>query len=197
MAAHGAGPAPGGGMNEIASKWQLRSEFLRRAVVCVPLILLLGFASGQLVASGSQNGWYRMLQQPPVGPPEWAFPVVWSILYVLLGLALAIVLSARGARGRGVAIGLFVVQMVLNLVWSPLFFGAHQVTTALFVVVALFFAALATTFAFGRIRPLAAWLLVPYLAWLVVASALNWQIDRLNPDAETLVPPAHSTQIAL
>ena len=62
---------------------------------------------------------------------------------------------------------------------------------------ALCLTALATTFAFGRIRPLAAWLLVPYLVWLVIASALNWQIDRRNPNAEALVPPAHSTQITL
>jgi len=184
-------------MNEIASKWQLRSEFLRRAVVCVPLILLLGFTSGQLVVAGDDNGWYRMLDLPALRPPNWAFPVVWTILYVLMGVSLAIVLSARGARGRGFAIALFGVQLVMNLIWSPLFFGAHQVSLALILIVALFFAALATTIAFGRIRPLAAWLLVPYLAWLVIASALNWQIDRANPDAETLVPPAHSTQIAL
>lgn len=184
-------------MNEIASKWQLRSEFLRRAVVCVPLILLLGFTSGQLVVAGDDNGWYRMLTLPAVRPPNWAFPVVWTLLYILLGFALAIILNARGARGRGVAIALFAAQLVMNLVWSPLFFGAHQVSLALILIVALFLTTLATTFAFGRIRPIAAWLLVPYLIWLTIAAALNWQIDRANPNAETLVPPAHSTQIAI
>ncbi|KQM86351.1 CrtK protein [Sphingomonas sp. Leaf23] len=184
-------------MNEIASKWQLRSGFLRRAVVCVPLILLLGFTSGQLVVAGDANGWYRLLDLPAIRPPNRAFPVVWTILYLMLGFAIAVVLNARGARGRGIAIALFVAQLAMNLVWSPLFFGAHQVTLALYLIVALFFTALATTFAFGRIRPLAAWLLVPYLVWLVIASALNWQIDRRNPNAETLVPPAHSTQITL
>lgn len=184
-------------MNEIASKWQLRSGFLRRAVVTVPLILLLGFTSGQLVVAGDANSWYRMLDLPAIRPPNWAFPVVWTILYLMLGFALAVVLNARGARGRGIAIALFVVQLAMNLVWSPLFFGAHQVTLALYLIVALFLTALATTFAFGRIRPLAAWLLVPYLVWLVIAAALNWQIDRRNPNAETLVPPAHSTQITL
>lgn len=190
-------PVLGDGMSEIASKWQLRSGFMRRAVVCVPLILLLGFTSGQLVVAGDDNGWYRMLDLPAIRPPNWAFPVVWTTLYVMMGFALAIVLNARGARGRGIAIALFVAQLAMNLVWSPLFFGAHQVSLALILIVALFFTALATTFAFGRIRPVAAWLLVPYLVWLVIASALNWQIDRRNPNAETLVPPAHSTQIAL
>ncbi len=182
-------------MREIASRGQLRSGFLRWAVVMVPLILLLGFASGRMVPTGSENRWYQLLTLPDIRPPNWAFPVAWTLIYILLGFAIAIVLNARGARGRGLAIALFVVQMALNLAWTPLFFGAHQVSNALILIVVLFATVLATTFAFGRIRPLAAWLLVPYLAWLVTATALNWQIDRLNPDAETLASPPASTQI--
>ncbi len=184
-------------MSEIASKGQLRAGFLRWAVVTVPLILLLGFASGRMVPVGSENRWYQLLTLPAVRPPDWAFGVVWTILYILLGLALAMILNARGAAGRGIAVALFAVQLLLNLAWTPLFFGAHQVSAALVLILALFALAMATTFAFGRIRPLAAWLLVPYLAWLATASALNWQIDRLNPHAETLASPPASTQIDL
>ncbi len=184
-------------MSELASKGQLRSGFLRWAVVMVPLILLLGFASGRLVPVGSENRWYQLLTLPAVRPPDWAFGVAWTIIYILLGFAVAIILNARGARGRGIAIALFVGQLALNLAWTPLFFGAHQVSSALVLIEVLFVLVLATTFAFGRIRPLAAWLLVPYLAWLVIATALNWQIDRLNPDAETLASPPASTQIEL
>jgi tryptophan-rich sensory protein len=184
-------------MSEIASKGQIRSGFLRWAVVTVPLVLLLGFGSGRLVPVGSENRWYQLLTLPAIRPPDWAFPVAWTTLYVLLGLAIAIVLNARGARGRGTAITLFVVQMAMNLAWTPLFFGAHQVSYALFLIVLLFFTALATTFAFGRVRSQAAWLMVPYLAWLVTATALNYQIDRLNPQAETLASPPASTQIEL
>ncbi len=184
-------------MREIASKSQLRSTFLRRVVVTVPLILLLGFASGRLAQAGDANRWYAALDKPALVPPDWAFPVAWSVLYVLLGVAIALVWNARGSRWRGAAIAAFAVQMLLNLSWTPLFFGAHRVSAAMVLMVALLAAALLTTWLFGRVRTLAAWLMVPYLAWLCVAAALNWQIDRLNPDAEGLAAPAASTQIML
>jgi tryptophan-rich sensory protein len=71
----------------------------------------------------------------------------------------------------------------------------HQVSSALFLLVAIFVAALATTLMFGRIRPAAAWLMVPYLVWLCFAGVLNWEIDRLNPNASTLVPSSPSAQM--
>jgi tryptophan-rich sensory protein len=182
-------------MMEIATKDQLRGAFLRWAVVTVPLILLLGFASSRVAPAGSENRWYAMLVRPAVTPPDWVFPVAWSALYVLLGLALAMILNARGSRLRGAAIALFVIQLLLNLAWSPVFFGMHQVSTALILLIVLFVAALATTFLFGRIRSLAAWLMVPYLAWLCFAGTLNWEIGRLNPNASTLVPSSPSAQM--
>lgn len=184
-------------MSELASRGQLRAGFLRRAVVMVPLILLLGFGAGRLAPAGSANPWYAQLAKPDIRPPDWAFPVAWTLIYVLLGFAVAMILNARGARGRTLAVALFAAQMVANLVWTPLFFGAHEVSAALVVIIVMFVLALATTLAFGRIRPLAAWLMVPYLAWLVIATALTWQIDRMNPDAEGLASPPVSTQIEL
>jgi tryptophan-rich sensory protein len=76
-----------------------------------------------------------------------------------------------------------------------LFFGQHQVTAAFYLILAILAAALATTIVFGRIRPLAAWLLVPYLAWLSFAEILNYQFDQLNPDAERLYVPAVTSEI--
>jgi tryptophan-rich sensory protein len=182
-------------LSEIASKGQLRLAFLRWAFVTVPFILLLGFLSARMAPAGSQNRWYMMLAKPAATPPDWVFPVAWTILYILMGLALAMIIHARGSRLRGLAIGLFVVQLVVNLVWSPLFFGMHQVGAALIVLVAMFVLALATTILFGRIRAQAAWLMVPYLAWVVFAGILNWQIMALNPNAETLAPSSSSTQV--
>lgn len=182
-------------MGGIASKDQLRMSYLRWAIVTVPLILLLGFASGRSVPVGSQNQWYVALAKPALTPPGWAFPVAWSVLYVMLGFALAMILNARGARGRGVAVGLFAVQMLLNLAWTPVFFGAHRVALALIVIALMLAAAIATTFAFARIRVAAAWLMVPYLVWISFAGMLNHGIGRLNPDAEALVPGARTTQI--
>lgn len=182
-------------MREIASKQQLRWAFARWAMVTVPLIVLLGFLSGRLFPAGSDNPWYRLLIKPGFTPPGWLFGAAWTLLYILLGLALAMILNARGSRRRGVAILLFVAQLIVNLVWSPLFFGAHQVTAALFTIVILFVLATATAFAFGRIRRAAGWLMAPYLVWLLYATALNFEIDRLNPNAETLVPSSATTQI--
>ena len=97
---------------EIATKEQLRGVFLRWAVVTVPLILLLGFASSRIAPAGAQNRWYAALVRPGITPPDWVFPVAWSALYILMGLALAMIINARGSRLRGLAIALFVLQLV-------------------------------------------------------------------------------------
>lgn len=170
-------------------------SFARWALLCVPLILLLGFVSGRSVPSGDENSWFQALVKPDLMPPGWAFPLAWTVLYILLGLALATILNARSARGRGLAVGLFTVQFALNLAWTPLFFGAHMVGTALLVIVAILLLSVATTFSFARIRRSAAWLMVPYLVWLSFAAGLNWRIGQLNPDAETLVPGARTSQV--
>lgn len=178
----------------VATPGQLRMSFLRWALVLVPLIVLLGSASGALSGSG-ESGWYMALEMPSIQPPGWLFGVVWPILYMLMGLALAMVVHARGSRGRGIGIGLFVAQLLANLLWSPIFFGMHQVTFAFWWILLVLALALGTTFAFGRVRKAAAWLMVPYLVWLCFAAMLNLSIDRMNPDAETLVVGARSTQI--
>ncbi|MBS0285365.1 MAG: tryptophan-rich sensory protein [Proteobacteria bacterium] len=182
-------------MGGLASRAQLRLSFLRWAVVTVPLILLLGFLSGRSVPVGSESIWYQRLVKPPFTPPDWVFPVAWGLLYLMIGLALAMILHARGARGRGMAIALFVVQLVLNLAWTPLFFGAHHIWGALADLIALLLVAIFTTLLFGRIRTMAAWLMLPYLLWIAFAGVLTLRIGELNPGAETLVPGAHTSQV--
>jgi tryptophan-rich sensory protein len=105
------------------------------------------------------------------------------------------ILNARGAPGRGLAIAAFIVQLIANYCWSPLFFGMHQISAAFWLILFILAAAIVTTLLFGRIRSAAAWLMVPYMMWLSFASILNYQFDQLNPDAETLVPPAASANI--
>jgi tryptophan-rich sensory protein len=182
---------------EIASKGQLRMSFVRWALVTVPLCVFLGFLSGRMSNSGYGNRWFDALSKPDIVPPGWVFGLVWTTLYILLGIAIAMILNARGARGRGLAITLFVVQFLLNLAWSPTFFAAHQVSIAFFLILTILALTIATTFAFAPIRKAAAWLLVPYMVWLSFASILTFQIDRMNPDAETLVPEAPRTHIEL
>lgn len=182
-------------MSQLASPGQLRMSLIRWALFVIPMIMFLGFLSGTMSGSGDENRWFQELIKPEAQPPGLAFAVVWPILYIMMGQAFAIILNARGAPQRGLAIGLFLTQLVLNLFWSPLFFGQHQVTNAFYLIILIFLTALATTLVFGRIRKAAAWLMVPYLAWLSFATILNYQIDQLNPDAERLYVPASSEPI--
>lgn len=182
-------------MNQIASPGQLRLAYLRWALVTVPVIVLLGFLSGKFANSGFGNRWFDALEKPALMPPGWAFGAAWTVLYILMALAFAMILHARGARGRGVAIALFLVQLLLNLAWSPLFFRAHQIGSALALILILLLVVAVTALSFARIRRVAGLLLLPYLAWLAFASFLNYEIGRLNPGAETLVAPALKTQI--
>ena len=179
----------------IASAGQLRGSFARWAVVTVPLVVLIGFASGRSVPAGHDNAWYVALAKPPLNPPDWLFPVAWSLLYILLGLAVAIVLNARGARWRWPAVAAFVVEVAGLATWQPLFFGAHRVTLALLLIVALLIWGIVTTVLFGRVRRTAAWLLVPFLAWVGFAAGLANGIRVLNPDAERLAPAGRTSQM--
>jgi benzodiazapine receptor len=182
-------------VNQIASQGQLRLSFLRWLLVIIPTVEFLGFLSGYLSNSGYDNRWFSALTKSALVPPGWVFATVWPILYLLIAIALATVLHARGANGRGLAITFFVAQFACNLMWSPLFFGAHEVQLAFYLALATLVLATITTVLFGRIRRAASLLMVPYLCWLGFASVLTYEIDRMNPDAERLVPAAVSTQI--
>ena len=184
-------------MTSIASRSQLRMSFLRYALVTVPAVLLLGTLSGRISNSGYGNAWFDALVKPEAMPPGWAFGVAWTSLYILLGLALAMILHARGARGRGLALSFFFAQLALNYSWSPVFFAAHQVRLALAIIVPMFVLAAVTAFLFARIRKAAGLLMLPYLAWLCFATFLTYQIIQLNPDAETLAPADGSADIPL
>jgi tryptophan-rich sensory protein len=137
-------------------------------------LALLAAGSGMLVPPGA---WYEALAKPAWTPPDAAFPIVWSVLYVCIGVSAALVWRASDDRGPLVPWG---VQLVLNALWSALFFGLHWPAVALVEIVVLWLAIAATIRAFRRVRPLAAWLLVPYLAWVTLATALNASIWWLN-----------------
>jgi benzodiazapine receptor len=171
-------------MSELASSGQLRAAFLRWALFVVPGIVLLGFLSSALAGGGPGDPWFDHLVKPGTYPPPATFGIVWTVLYVMLGLALTTIITARGARRRGYAIAAFVIQLVLNLAWTPLFFGAHRISGALLLMVVLDAAVIVTIVAFYRVRPRAAFLLAPYLAWILFATLLNWQFLALNPGAD-------------
>lgn len=172
-------------------------SFVRVALVTVPLVLLLGILSGAVAGSAMDNPWFALLRKPAAMPPGWLFPVAWTILYLLIGFALALVVSARGSSGRGLAIGLWIAQFLLNLSWSPLFFAAHLVSVAFAVILLMILLTIACTLAFARIRVRAALLMLPYLAWLCFAGWLNHAIEVLNPGAQALAPASSSAQVQL
>lgn len=182
-------------MGEMASRAQLRMSGVRRGIVVVPLILLLGLASGRLANSGYGNAWFAGLAKPDFTPPGWAFGAAWTVLYLMMGVALTIVLSARGAAMRKQAIIWFVAQLALNLAWSPLFFAAHEIRAALVLIAAILAAAAVATVRFWQVRRVAGLLMLPYLAWLCFAAALNFEILRMNPGGGPLAPGTVSTQV--
>lgn len=167
-------------MTVIASRGQLRASFIRWSLFTVPLIVLLGFVAGRL--GGPDTLWFQNLVKPDIFPPPVWFGIVWSILYVMIGLALAIVCSAWGARGRGLAIGIFAVHFIFNLAWTPVFFGNQNIQGGLIVIGLVVVTLLAVIWAFWRVRRAAALLLLPYLAWVLFATVLNYEFLRLNPD---------------
>ena len=171
-------------MNRLASPAQLRASFFRWALFVVPLVLLLGFLSGQVAGSGADNPWFAALKKPSTFPPPVTFGIVWTVLYALMGVALALVCAAWGARGRVIAIVFFVAQLAINLAWSPAFFAMHQIRIALAIILALDLVVLITTALFWRVRRLAGWLLAPYVLWILFATVLNWQFLQLNPGAD-------------
>ncbi len=169
-------------MNLIASPGQLRASLLRWALFLVPMTMLLGFLSGQ-VGGDADSPWFQSLTKPSLYPDAALFGIVWTILYAMIGFAAAVVASARGAHGRETALIVWFVQLLLNLAWTPLFFGAQRIFEALWLLVAIDIAAVITVVLFWRVRKLAAVLMLPYLAWLLYATALNYQFWDANPDA--------------
>ena len=167
-------------MAEIAGR-----SWSKLAIVTAPLILLLGTASGWLSNSGYGNAWFAALQKPFFMPPGWAFGVVWPILYVLMGIALAMILAEPPSPRRRNALVLFFVQLALNFAWSPIFFAAHDITLAKYVIYVMAVIAAAAAGQFMRLRKPAGLLLIPYLAWLIFAAMLNSTIEELNPGAGT------------
>ncbi|MEM6827722.1 MAG: TspO/MBR family protein [Pseudomonadota bacterium] len=167
-------------MNFPASQEQLRASFLRWSLFCVPLILLIGFMGGKL--GSPDTFWFQNLTKPAIFPPPALFGVVWSILFVMIGFAVALVASAWGAYGRGLALIAFVPHFLITTAWTAVFFGMESMQGGLVVLGAAVVTLLPVIWLFFRIRRSAALLLVPYLGWLCFASALNYQFIAENPD---------------
>jgi translocator protein len=144
-------------------------------VIFVVAVLGLGLAIGYI---NIPDAWYRSLAKPSFTPPDWVFAPAWSILYVMIGIAGA--RSFLDHRGHSVLWPLWLTQMILNFLWSPLFFGLHQIAAALVVIFALFASIVAFILASLRKDRISALLFVPYLAWVAFATLLNGSIFLMN-----------------
>lgn len=150
-------------------------------VAFVGLCLLVGAAGGVVTAPGVR-GWYLSLARPPGTPPNWLFAPVWTTLYVMMGVAAWLVWRATygGLAGRP-ALRLWGWQLLVNAVWSPVFFALHSTGWALLVIVVLLGLIGFTLRAFLRVQAWAGLLLMPYLAWVCYATYLNAGFWWLNP----------------
>jgi benzodiazapine receptor len=146
--------------------------------------LLLAFAAAGVGAAASvqARSFYAELSQPGWAPPSSWFGPVWTVLYALIGVAAWQVWRTAGsvAAARG-ALGFFCLQLLLNALWSWLFFGWHLGATAFADIVVLWITIVCTLIAFWRVKPLAGALFIPYLAWVSFAAALNFAVWQMNP----------------
>jgi tryptophan-rich sensory protein len=142
--------------------------------------LLVCFLPAVLGSAWGPGEWYAQLRKPSWNPPGWVFGPVWTALYTSMAVAVWMVWRRVQGRERRLPCGLFLAQLALNALWTPLFFGLHRPDLALVNIVLLWFAIIATSAAFWRVHRLAALLLVPYLMWVSFATFLNFTLWRLN-----------------
>ncbi|HSJ08797.1 MAG TPA: TspO/MBR family protein [Longimicrobiales bacterium] len=141
--------------------------------------IALPMIAGVVGSQFAPGAWFDALRKPPFNPPSWVFAPVWTTLYVAMGVAAWLVWD-RHRTSANPALALFVIQLVANAMWSWLFFGRQSPGAALVDIVVLWFLILGTMWAFWRLRPAAGMLLLPYIAWVTFATALNFEIWRLN-----------------
>jgi translocator protein len=151
--------------------WQVMSSLLWVALSFIPAVVGSQFMPDQ---------WYRELQKPSWNPPGYIFGPVWTLLYAFMGVAAWMVWKRSGFAGAKLALLLFIGQLILNGMWTWIFFGLHRPGLALLEILILWVTILATLISFWQKSAAAGWLLMPYLAWVSFATALTFAIWRLN-----------------
>ena len=141
----------------------------------------MGFgALGGIVTAPEIKTWYLFLNKPSFNPPNYLFGPVWTLLYLLMGISLFLILKKDDSAAKKKSLILFFVQFALNFCWSFIFFKYHLIGWAFAEIVVMWIFILLTILSFNRINKTAAWLLVPYIAWVSFASVLNFAIWKLN-----------------
>ena len=152
----------------------------KRLIICLAIPLVVGGAAGLLTMNSMEA--FEALNQPPLSPPGWLFPVVWTVLYVLMGIASYLVsVSDAPHEEKARALWTYGIQLAFNFLWPIAFFNLKWYLFAFLWLVILWVLILITALRFGRIRKPAGYLLVPYLLWVAFAGYLNLGIYLLNP----------------
>lgn len=151
-----------------------------KLLISIAIPLAVGGIAG-FFTNAEINGWYQSIEKPNWQPPGWVFGPVWTLLYILMGIALFLVWNSRGEeKEKRTAFVFWGIQMVLNFLWSFIFFRMHEIGWALTEIIVLWISILLTIFSFARISRVAAWLLVPYISWVSFAALLTFTIWQLN-----------------
>lgn len=152
-----------------------------RSLVGLILILqVLAFLTSYFVTKNAVNGWYQSINKSAFNPPDWLFAPVWTILYTLLAIALWHLWRGRKNPAQRKALILLIIQMVLNYLWSPVFFGFGAFDVAFVIIITMVTLTVAVMIRVWNTRRIVAYLLLPYLAWIAFASHLNFAILSLN-----------------
>jgi translocator protein len=159
----------------ILKNWHAAAMLILFIAICLGIG---GF--GAIFTTTAVREWYPTLQKPPWTAPSWLFAPVWTALYLMMALAAWIVWRERLRAPVNKALAIFAFQLLLNAAWSPLFFGLQSPLAGLLVIIPLWAAILAALISFWRISPASGTLLIPYLAWVSFATALNLSIWRMN-----------------
>lgn len=159
------------------------SDLNRRDVLGLIAWFAICFGAAWIGSSSTMpeiKGWYTTIQKPSFNPPDWIFGPVWTVLYALMAISAWLIWRPAGFRGAALPLGVFLVQLALNTLWSILFFKQHNIGGALVDIALLWLAIVAMIVLFYRRHRLAGLLQIPYLCWVSFASVLNYEIWRLN-----------------
>ena len=151
-----------------------------RFIVALIVVCFVAVFLSSMLTRRAVPGWYQDLRKPAWTPPGWLFGPAWTCLYATMAVAAWLVWRKTGWPAASTPLVLFTIQLALNAAWTPLFFGLKMPGLAFAEIVLLWCAILATTVSFWRVSTAAGWLMLPYLAWVSFASALNLAIWRLN-----------------
>jgi tryptophan-rich sensory protein len=157
----------------------LKPNIFFKLVIAIVVSELAGIIGSFFTVSAIPT-WYATLAKPALNPPSWIFGPVWTTLYALMGISLFLIWKNQTKTSKKTAYCLFYIQLILNAIWSVIFFYYHNIGGALVDIIFLWFAILATIVLFAKISRSAAWLLVPYILWVSFAIYLNYTILTLN-----------------